>query len=104
VAGSAVLGWLLIGWAAGLIVAAVVALALNRSRLQVIPALVAVAGTAISGAYVTASQIKHHFSLGLEWPQHFEAVRELAWIAVLVLGIDAFVRHVHARWSRRQPD
>jgi hypothetical protein len=103
VAGSAVLGWLLIGWAAGLIVAAVVALALNRSRLQAIPVLIAVAGIAVSGAFVTASQVEHHFPLALEWPQHFEAVRELAWVAVVVLGIDAFVRHIQARWSRREP-
>jgi hypothetical protein len=103
VIGSAVLGWLLIGWLAGLIVAAVVAIALNRSRLQVTPALIAVAGIALSGAYVTASQIQDHFPLALEWPQHFEAVRELAWISVLVLGIDAFVRHVQARWRHRQP-
>jgi len=52
---------------------------------------------------VTASQISHHFPLALEWPQHFEAVRELAWIAVLALGIDAFIRHLQARWGRRQP-
>jgi hypothetical protein len=103
VVGSALLGWLLIGWAAGLIVAAIVAVALNRSRLQVAPALVAVAGVALSGAYVTASQIDHHFPLALEWPQRFEAVRVLAWVAVLLLGIDAFVRHVQARWNRRQP-
>jgi hypothetical protein len=103
VVGSALLGWLLIGWAAGLIVAAIVAVALNRSRLQVAPALVAVAGVALSGAYVTASQIDHHFPLALEWPQRFEAVRVLAWIAVLLLGIDAFVRHVQARWNRQQP-
>jgi hypothetical protein len=105
VAGSAALGWLLIGWAVGLIVAAIVAIALNRSRLQVVPALVAVAGIALSGAYVTASQISHHFPLALEWPQHFEAVRELAWVAVLALGIDAFIRHLQARWgARRAPD
>ena len=101
--GSALLGWLLIGWLAGLIVAAIVAIALNPSRLQVAPALVAVAGIALSGAYVTASQIDHHFPLALEWPQHFEAVREVAWIAVVLLGVDAFVRHIQARHSRRLP-
>jgi hypothetical protein len=99
--GSALLGVLLIGWVAGLLVGAMVAIALNRSRLQGVPALVAVASVALSGAYVIESQITHHFPLVLEWPQHFEAVRDLAWIAVVLLGVEAFSRHLQARHPRR---
>jgi hypothetical protein len=99
--GSTLLGWLLIGWVAGLVVGAIVLVGANRSRLQVAPALVAVVGVALSGAYVIRSQITHHFPLVLEWPQHFEAVRDVAWVAVVLLGIDAVVRHLQARHTRR---
>ncbi|HSS08486.1 MAG TPA: discoidin domain-containing protein, partial [Acidimicrobiales bacterium] len=101
VLGSALVGGVLIGWVAGLVVGGIVAVGLGRSRRQLVPGLLAIVGVALSGAYVTQSQINHHFPLVLEWPQHFEGVRDVAWIAVVLLGIEAAIRHLQARQTRR---
>jgi hypothetical protein len=52
---------------------------------------------AVTGLYVTAGQLNHHYALVLEWPQHFEAVTGLAWVAVILLVAEAVMRHLQAR-------
>jgi len=61
----------------------------------------AVAGVLISGLYVTAAQLTHHYRLVLEWPQHFEAVSGLAWVAVALLAAEAMISHLRGRRALR---
>ncbi len=102
IAGCGLAAALLIGWAAGPIVAVVVALGLQRGRWQVATGAAAVIAVLLSGLFVTQQQLVHHYPLVLEWPQHFAAVAGLAWIGTALLAADALVRHLRGRRPRRQ--
>ena len=93
---------LLIGWGAGVIVAAVVAVGMLRGRWQAVPGVLGVAAIAASAIFETQQQLAHHYSLILEWPQHFSAVAGLAWTGVALVAADALVRHLRGRRPRRQ--
>lgn len=99
--GAGIMAGLLIGWIPGLIVAGLVALGCRHRYWQALPAAVAVAGVVVSGLYVTESQLSHHYKLVLEWPQHFEAVSGVAWVAVALFFADATIRHLRSRRANR---
>jgi hypothetical protein len=102
VVGSGLIAALLIGWPAGPVVAAIVAVGLRRGAWQALPAAVAVAAVGLSDLFVIRQQAAHHFPLVLEWPQHFSAVAGLAWVGVALLAIEALLRHIQSRRPRRQ--
>jgi hypothetical protein len=93
---------LIIGWLAGPVVAAIVALGLLGGKWRALPAAVAVLALALSGLYVIAVQLSHRDRLALEWPQHSDPVAGLAWVGIALLAADALLRHLQARRPRRQ--
>jgi arabinofuranan 3-O-arabinosyltransferase len=101
--GSGVVAALLIGWPAGLLMAGLVALACRPGHYQVVLGAVAVAAMVETGGLITEGQMSHHYRLILEWPQHFEWVSGLAWVAVASLAAEATVRHVRG-WRPRPGD
>ena len=102
VLGSGLMAALLIGWLAGPVVAAIVAVGLRRGVWQALPAAVAVAAVGLSDLFVIRQQAAHHYPLVLEWPEHFTAVAGLAWVGVALLAIEALLRHIQSRRPRRQ--
>ena len=66
-------------------------------------ARLAFAGTFLVGAialYVAWGQYRHNYPPQFEWPLNFDRVRNVAWMAVVLLVVDVLV----ARVRRDPPD
>ena len=51
--------------------------------------------------YIAVSQYRHNFEPKYFWPEYFDRVNDLAWLAVLLLGSDALVEILRTRrWQR----
>ena len=64
-----------------------------RGVLRLLPA-------ALIGAialYVTWGQYRHNYPPQFEWPLNFDRVRNVAWIAVVLLVVDVLVGSVRGR-------
>ena len=52
--------------------------------------------------YIAVSQYRHNFEPKYFWPEYFDRVNDLAWLAVLLLGSDALVEILRTRrWRAR---
>jgi arabinofuranan 3-O-arabinosyltransferase len=81
-----------VGAAVGLAAVALLGLRVDRSRpiLALGPAALMV----VAALYVAGRQVLHRFSAGFRWPQHAEAVHGLVYAGVLLLVVEAVVRHL----------
>ena len=101
-AGVALLTAAIVGvpWA---LVAGVVACAATRQRwargvLRLLPAFL-IGAIAV---YVAWGQYRHNYPPQFEWPLNFDRVRNVAWIAVVLLVVDVLVGSVRARSRTRR--
>ena len=84
-------------WWIGVIVAACVLATLSRLRLRFLLTLGAPACLAVTALYVIVQQHRYRYPYDFFWVEHFSAVQNLAWLAVLLLAADAFVELVRTR-------
>ncbi|HWW54348.1 MAG TPA: discoidin domain-containing protein, partial [Acidimicrobiales bacterium] len=89
-----VLGMLVIGPVAGLIMGAVLAVAVSRPKLRALLSLGSVALLAVSALYVIELQWRYHFPPKIEWPEHFHRITLIPWIAAAWLIADAVIEHL----------
>ena len=76
---------------AGLVVGALVALALWRPGWRVGLSLGAPAAVGASALYVLELQYRYRFPAKLDWPQHFGKVVSLTWIGVALFVAGAVI-------------
>lgn len=99
VAGALVAGLVgaaLARWWVGVVLAALVLLALLRPRLRLLLTAGACAAVGIVGAYVVVQQYRYRYPYEFFWVEHFGGVSNVAWLAVLLLAADACIEL--ARW------
>jgi len=100
VAGIVTHAWL------GLLTGALVLLVLLRPRWRFVLSLGAVGAIAAAGFFTAVQQLRYEYPPVLEWPQHFDKVHLVGWVAVVFLVADTLVqwllsRDLHSR--RPQP-
>ena len=66
-----------------------------RGSLRLLPAVI----VAFVGVYVSWGQFRHSYPPAFDWPLFFDRVRNLSWLAVVLLVVDALVG-----WMRREPN
>ncbi|MEZ5204926.1 MAG: hypothetical protein R2701_11265 [Acidimicrobiales bacterium] len=96
--GAATLGWALTGPIGGVLV---LAAAIATTRVARARPLLTIGGPTVlvgSVAAMAAKQLFGHLPPGFDWPTYFEALQTPAWIAVLLVALDAVVERC---WSRR---
>jgi tetrahydromethanopterin S-methyltransferase subunit C len=101
VAIGAIAAGLVIAPLVGLIVGVVLALVVGRPRRRGLLTLCAVGLVAASSLYVLQLQVRYHFPTKIEWPEHFDRVALLPWVAAALLLADAVIDHL--RSLRRSP-
>ncbi len=79
---------------AGLLVGALVLVALQRPRWRAVLAIGAPVSLALAGLYVFVQQWRHWYPPVFEWPTFFDRVHVLGWLAVIFLAADALVEAV----------
>jgi MFS family permease len=82
---------------AGLVVGAIVAMALWRPGGRAMLSLGASAAIGISALYVLELQFRYRFPTKLDWPQHFAKVVGLTWVGVALFVADAAVEWLTTR-------
>ena len=84
-------------WWVGLIVALCVVAVLLRPRLRPLLTFGAPACVAVTALYVIVQQHRYRYPYDFFWVEHFSAITNLAWLAVLLLAADALVELVRSR-------
>ena len=84
-------------WWVGIVLAALVLLVLLRPTLRVLLTAGACVCVAVVGAYVVVQQYRFRYPYEFFWVEHFDAVTNLAWLAVLLLAADACVELARSR-------
>jgi hypothetical protein len=97
VAGIAVQPWV------GLVTGALVAVVLVRPRLRFVLSLGAVAAIGAAGLFTAVQQLRYSYPAILEWPQFFEKIHIVGWIAVVFLAADTLVTFVRTRAADPRP-
>ena len=97
-----ILGMLVIGPIAGLIMGAVLALAVSLPRGRALLTVGSVVLLAASALYVIELQWRYHFPPKIEWPEHFHRITLVPWVAAAWLIADAAIEHLRSR-RRRTP-
>jgi hypothetical protein len=95
--GTALVTALLVRPLAGLLVGALVFLALARPRWRTLLALGAPASLGLAGLYVVGKQWRFVYPSVFEWPTFFDRVAILGWLAVVFLVADALVEELRTR-------
>jgi arabinofuranan 3-O-arabinosyltransferase len=111
-AGRAALGGLLAGvaglalsrWWVGLVLAALVVVVLLRPALRAVLTVGACVAVAAVGLYVVVQQYRYRYPYEFFWVEHFDAVTDVAWLAVLLLAADACIELVRARAPRHDQE
>lgn len=85
---------------AGLIVGAILAAVVGRPRRRILLSGGATALLALSAAYVVQLQFRYRFPTKIEWPEHFDRVALVPWVATALLMADAVVEHLRFRRTR----
>ena len=83
--------------AAGLVVWVALTLSLSGARRRWALTVVGVGLMAAASLYVLQLQLRYRFPTKIEWPEHFDKVALLPWIAVGLLVADAVVDHLRSR-------
>jgi arabinofuranan 3-O-arabinosyltransferase len=81
----------------GLVVGVATLVALLRPRARALLSLGCVAALVIAAAYVVVQQLRHGYPTIASWPSQFDAVADLAWLAVWLLAADVVVQRVRDR-------
>jgi hypothetical protein len=88
----------------GLVVGAATLAALLVPRARVVLTGGSVAAFALAAAYVVVQQARHGYPTIASWPSQFDAVADLAWLSIWLLGADVVVERLRDRIaSRRGP-
>jgi hypothetical protein len=75
----------------GLVIGALVLVALHRPRWRAVLAIGAPVSLALAGLYVFVQQFRHSYPPVFEWPTFFDRVHVLGWLALAFLAADALV-------------
>jgi hypothetical protein len=79
------------------VLAALVLLVLLRPTRRVLLTAGACVCVAVVGGYVVVQQYRFRYPYEFFWVEHFDAVTNLAWLAVLLLAADACVELARSR-------
>jgi len=79
---------------AGVLVGALVLVAVYRPRWRALLAIGAPASLALAALYIFGQQWRHRYPAVFEWPTFFDRVHVLGWIAIAFLAADALVEVV----------
>jgi len=101
---TALVGWFVASWWVGLLGGLGVLAVLLERRLRGVLALGAPLVFASVALYIAVSQYRHNFEPKYFWPEYFDGVNDLAWLAVLLLGCDALVEILRTRRWRATPE
>jgi hypothetical protein len=101
VAVATVTGALVIAPLEGLVVGAAVAICAVRPRWRALLTVGAVALFGASALYVVQLQLRYRFPTKIEWPEHFNRVALVPWVAAAFLYADAVLDWARSR--RRVP-
>jgi hypothetical protein len=94
--GIGIIGALVASWWVGLVAGALVALVAVVPRTRFLVTLGAPAALTLFALYVIVQQHRYDYGSNLAWPQQFASVRDLAWLAVLLLLADVVIEWM--RW------
>jgi hypothetical protein len=94
--GVGIVGALVASWWVGAVAGALVALVALVPRTRFLVTLGAPAALGAYALYVLVQQHRYDYGSNLDWPQQFASVRELAWLAVLLLLADVVIEWI--RW------
>ena len=100
VVGAGVISAVVIGPWAGLGVAIPVAVAVARPRWRGVISIGALALLAACAIYVLQLQYRYRFPAKIEWPDHFDRIALLPWIAVAWVVVDTVVDVLRSRRRR----
>ena len=105
VAAAVALGSLVVAPWAGVVSAVAVFAALRWPRARTALALAPAALLSVAALYMAQLQLRYGFPLKLSWPDNFEAVTPVAWLAVLTLAAGVLVELAltRERSSGRRP-
>ena len=87
----------------GLVAAAAVGATLWWPRARAVLTVGSVGALAVSALYVVVQQGRYRYPTIFNWPSNFGGVADVAWLAVMLLGADAFVQILRWRARRRAP-
>ena len=82
-------------------VASGVAVVLARPRWRALLSVGAIVLLVASTLYVLELQLRYHFPPKIEWPNHFDRIALVPWIAVAWVVADTVIEHISARWRPR---
>ena len=85
----------------GLVVAAATLAALLAPRARIVLTAGSVVAFALAAAYVVVQQARHGYPTIAGWPSQFDAVADLSWLAVWLLGADVVVEQLRDRVASR---
>jgi hypothetical protein len=94
---ATILGAVVIAPLPGLLVGLAALVVLAKPRWRGLLSLGAVALFSVSALYVVQLQLRYHFPAKLEWPEHFDKVALIPWIAVAFLMVDSIIEHLRSR-------
>ena len=104
---AAVLVALVAGFASrpwvGIVVGIATLAALLAPRARALLSIGSVVALIAAGGYVVVQQARHGYPTVSSWPSQFDAVADVAWLAVWLLGADVVVQWLRDRSSREQP-
>ncbi|HEY8216834.1 MAG TPA: alpha-(1-_3)-arabinofuranosyltransferase family protein [Acidimicrobiia bacterium] len=82
----------------GIVVALATAATLRIARMRGVLGAASVVVFGAAAAYVVVQQGRYGYPTISSWPSQFDAIADLTWLAVWLLGADVVVDWVHARW------
>jgi arabinofuranan 3-O-arabinosyltransferase len=84
----------------GLVVAAAVGATLCWPRARAVLTIGSVGALGVAALYVLVQEGRYRYPTIYNWPANFGGVADVAWLAVMLLGADAFVQIL--RWQARR--
>ena len=87
----------------GLVCAVVAALVLWWPRLRPLLTLAAPAALVLCAVYIVVQQHRYDYVSDLDWPNRFQRINDVAWLAVLLLFTDVLVQWACRRGAARVP-
>lgn len=96
-AGVGLLTWILAGWAVGVVVASLTALALLTRRGGIVLRVVGIGSFAAAAGYVLLTQWRERFVVDFYWMNQFEITHAWTLAAVALLVVDAVVVRLRLR-------
>ncbi|HUF83052.1 MAG TPA: discoidin domain-containing protein, partial [Acidimicrobiia bacterium] len=88
---AAVAGGALVNPIVGVVIGALVLVAVHRPQWRAVLAIGAPVSLALAGLYIFVQQWRHWYPSVFEWPTFFDRVHVLGWLALAFLAADALV-------------